>query len=51
MPHPDGEISVHYKLKGKKLQAEITLPLGVDGLFVWKGKPRQIHEGENVINL
>lgn len=51
MPHPDGEISVHYKLKGKKLQAEITLPEGVEGIFVWKGKPRQIHEGKNVINL
>ena len=51
MPHPSGEISVHYQVKGKKLQVEITLPDDVDGLFVWKGESRYIRGGKNAFTI
>lgn len=51
MPHPSGSVSVHYKMKGKKLQVEITLPEGVDGLFVWKGESRYIRGGKNAFTI
>jgi len=51
IPHPSGAISVHYKVKGGKIQAEITLPADVDGLFVWKGKEQYIRGGKNNIKL
>jgi hypothetical protein len=51
VPHPSGTISVHYKVEGGKIQAEITLPADVDGLFVWKGKEQYIRGGKNSIKL
>jgi hypothetical protein len=47
MPHPSGEISVRYKVKGKKLQVEVTLPGDVDGLFIWNGQQRSLRGGRN----
>ena len=51
MPHPDGEISVRYQVKGTRLHAEICLPDGVDGRFVWKGKTTELHGGKNSLTL
>lgn len=51
MPHPAGMISVNYKMSGKKLQATINLPNGVDGEFVWNGQVNTLKAGENKINL
>ena len=51
MPHPSGEISVHYKVKGKKLQVEVTLPKDIDGLFVWNGKEQYVRGGKNTFTL
>ena len=51
IPHPSGSITVHYKVKGGKIQAEITLPEDVDGLFVWKGKEQYIRGGKNLVRL
>jgi hypothetical protein len=51
MPHPAGEISVHYKVKGKKLQVEVNLPKEVDGLFVWNGKEQYVRGGKNTFTL
>ncbi len=51
MPHPAGEISVHYKVKGGKLQVEVTLPKEVDGLFVWGGKQQYVRGGKNTFTL
>ena len=51
MPHPSGEISVHYKIKGEKLQVEVLLPKDVDGLFVWNGKERYVRGGQNTFTL
>ena len=51
MPHPAGEITVHYKTKGKKLQVEVNLPKEVDGLFVWNGKEQYVRGGKNTFTL
>ena len=51
MPHPSGEISVHYKVRGGKLQAEVILPEGVDGQFVRNGKTQYLHGGKNTFTL
>ncbi|MCR4860427.1 MAG: alpha-rhamnosidase [Bacteroidales bacterium] len=50
MPHPAGEISVHYKA-GRKLQAEISLPAGVSGTFCWKGTQTALKPGLNKLSL
>ena len=51
MPHPSGEISVHYKVKGDKIQAEVVLPKDVDGLFIWNGRQRYVRGGKNSFTL
>ena len=51
MPHPAGSVSVHYKMKGKKLQVAITLPEGVEGRFVWNGKTQNLRGGKNTFTI
>lgn len=46
MPHPDGKISVAYKVDKKgMLTAEISLPEGTSGEFVWKGNTYMLTAG------
>lgn len=47
MPHPNGKISVVYKLKKDELQTEITLPENTTGTFVWKDKRVALAAGKN----
>ena len=52
IPHPDGDICVSYKIdKNGKINADITLPRGISGKFVWKGKSVDIQEGKQIITL
>lgn len=51
IPHPKGEISVSYKNKKEKLEAEISLPAGVTGTFYWKGKERSLSEGKQTFSI
>ena len=51
MPHPSGEIKAHYKVKGKKLQVEITLPEGVEGVFVRNDKSHALRAGKNTFTI
>ena len=51
MPHPNGEIKVDYKQTKNGLKADITLPEGVEGTFVWKGKESLLKQGVNRLNL
>ncbi len=46
MPHPKGCIKVSYDKN-----AIITLPNGVTGVFVWKGKTTELKSGENKIKM
>lgn len=46
IPHPKGEIRVAYQLKTNgTLVAEISLPPGVGGRFVWKGQEKALLSG------
>ena len=48
MPHPLGDISVSYRVRGNgKLEAEITLPQGVNGEFVWNEERRSLNPGKS----
>lgn len=51
IPHPNGKISVAYKLQKGVLQAEISLPKNTAGKFVWKGKEHVLKAGNNVLKL
>ncbi len=51
MPHPDGKITVDYDNSGNGLKAEIELPDGITGTFVWQGKTHDLKSGKNNINL
>jgi hypothetical protein len=49
-PHPKGIISVDYTIDAKgRLKAEITLPEGLSGIFIWKGKETALHSGQQII--
>lgn len=45
IPVPQGEVSVHCRLTGSRLSADITLPAGIQGSFYWKGHRRALHGG------
>ena len=47
MPHPAGKISVDYNNSENGLIAEIKLPEGISGTFVWKGKHYGLKGGLN----
>lgn len=51
MPHPAGEIRVQYEVSGGTLHAAITLPRGVAGELVWRGKTLPLTGGENRVTL
>jgi len=51
MPHPNGPLHVSYKQVKGKWQADITLPQGVEGILIWKGKSYNIKEGKQVLAL
>ena len=52
IPHPQGDICVNYQVDAAgNLKAEITLPEGIDGKFVWNGKEADLHEGMQTINM
>ncbi len=51
MPHPKGEITVDLERRGGKLRAQIDLPPGITGEFVWSQKKRQLHAGDNRIEF
>jgi len=47
MPHPYGNISVHYTRHGKTgINAEITLPDSLSGKFIWNGVTKELHGGK-----
>ena len=51
MPHPNGKISVKYKVQKGSLQAEINLPENTSGSFVWKDKSYDLKGGKNSLTL
>ena len=51
IPHPNGEIAVSLRMEGGRLTAEITLPPGVPGEFVWRGRRRPLAPGRNAFTM
>jgi hypothetical protein len=51
IPHPRGEIDISLDRSGAGgLRAEVSLPRGVSGRFVWKRKEVRLHEGRQVLD-
>jgi len=52
VPHPLGDIDVQLVREGQRgLQAEITLPRGLSGVFEWQGQRRPLREGRQIIRF
>ncbi|WP_206156064.1 alpha-L-rhamnosidase C-terminal domain-containing protein [Chitinophaga fulva] len=52
MPHPLGNITVSLLRKGAHgITASITLPAGLDGVFVWEGKEKALHSGQQDFDI
>ena len=51
MPHPRGEITVALRREGAGIAAEISLPEGVTGNFVWAGKSTGLRGGAQSLRL
>lgn len=51
IPHPDGEVAVKLVHTSGKLEAEVRLPVGVTGEFIWHGTRRPLKSGVNKVSL
>jgi hypothetical protein len=51
IPHPKGEIRVKLALEGSKLDADVALPEGTTGEFVWKGARKELTAGGNHVTF
>lgn len=52
MPHPLGSITAEYLLDKKgNLTANLTLPTGTNGIFIWKGVEYPLKEGKQQITV
>lgn len=51
VPHPAGEIKAEYQFNDGRLIASITLPKGVSGHLIWRGKEYQLSEGHHGIDI
>ena len=51
VPHPKGDISVNLERAGTVLKATITLPPGLGGEFVWRGRTTLLHSGSQNLTM
>jgi hypothetical protein len=51
MPHPQGKVAVKYSHANGNWSMNISLPAGVSGSFVWKGKTYPLKGGANSLKL
>jgi hypothetical protein len=51
MPHAGGAIHVVYTLTDARWTAEVTLPAGLSGSFLWKGKRSPLKAGTQTFTL
>ena len=50
-PHPDGFIDLNLAFEGDGCHGSVELPVGITGIFVWKGKEQPLAAGNNAIDL
>lgn len=51
MPHPQGKISVDYQKQEEILKAEIILPEGISGTFIWDNNEYVLTSGCNKLDI
>lgn len=51
MPHGDGKIDVSYRRTQEGIDANISLPAGLSGIFEWGGKEIALHPGRQDVAL
>jgi hypothetical protein len=51
MEHPAGEINVEYTRDNAGVNAQITLPPGVSGTLLWRGREYSLREGPQKLAL
>ncbi|HXG68530.1 MAG TPA: alpha-L-rhamnosidase C-terminal domain-containing protein [Blastocatellia bacterium] len=51
IPHPKGEVAVSLRLSNGKMEAEVSLPEGVKGEFIWRGARRPLSPGKSKLSL
>jgi hypothetical protein len=52
MVHPDGSVNVHLQRSGQEgLNAEVSLPHGITGWFIWKDKKVNLHGGSQILTF
>ena len=51
MPHPNGTVSVNYKLENNKWEIKINIPEKTSGIFVWKTKTYVLKSGANSFHI
>lgn len=52
IPHPDGDVKVSWRLGNDgRISAEIELPEGTTGTFVWHCKSRRLKAGNNRVSI
>jgi hypothetical protein len=51
IPHPRGEIAVSLERNGDVLEAQVSLPIGIDGEFLWHGATTPLKPGLNKLRL
>jgi alpha-L-rhamnosidase len=49
IPHPLGEITVEIKTEKQGQKAEVFIPSGTTGRFIWKGKIMELKPGERTV--
>jgi len=49
VPHPKGEVVVSLRRDGAALNADVTLPDGIDGEIVWAGTMRPVPSGHTTV--
>ena len=51
MPHPPGEIQVQYQRRENTASFHVTLPKGLPGVLLWRGKQYPLRAGEQTLQL
>jgi hypothetical protein len=52
VPHPRGDVDVTLDREGASgIRAQVTLPAGVSGSFIWRGRSVPLHPGRQSIRL
>jgi hypothetical protein len=45
MPHPNGMIMIDLKKNNTRLEGRVSLPQGLEGVFIWRGDSVHLMEG------